>query len=43
MDRKIKYFDLLFEGNTSDLIDEKKKSKKKKRKKKMREEYGPKD
>ena len=35
MDQKIKYFDFLFEGNTSDLIEEednKKKPKKKQRK-----------
>ena len=37
MGRKIEFTDLLFEGNTSDLIDEKN-NKKKRRKKKMREE-----
>jgi len=37
MGRKIEFIDLLFEGNTSDLIDEKN-NKKKRRKKKMREE-----
>ena len=38
MTHKIKHIDFLFEGNTSDLIEEKKKPKKKKRKKKMKEE-----
>jgi len=36
MGRKIEFIDLLFEGNTSDLIEED--NKKRKRKKKMREE-----
>ena len=34
MGRKIEFIDLLFEGNTSDLIEEEKKPKKKKRKNK---------
>ena len=34
MDQKIKYFDLLFEGFTSDLIEEKNNKKKQKRLKK---------
>ncbi len=34
MDQKIKYFDFLFEGNTSDLIEEEDNKKKSKRKQK---------
>ena len=34
MDQKIKYFDFLFEGNTSDLIEEEDNKKKPKRKQK---------